>query len=273
MNIVRSKVVILFVILLLLGITLMVLGLYPFANTISGTILLNLGVTFLTSGTVSLLFEISARKETGNELIMKVASILSPLPQNIVLANNRNNIQFQGIITTAGKQLDLMGLTLPDITEQGLLPLYLDAIENNGTCFRILLLNPNSSTAKIRAEYPLYNLAESIFEVSRSSILRLHRFSSQLKAKGIDESRFDVRLYNELPLCITITDHSLILSVYIVDVIGQHAPYIEFKGDAYSSKFCISLREHFEKVWSTSQSIASMSNIDVNKLVDCIPNK
>lgn len=266
----KSKVFILFVILSLLGITFMVLALYPFANSVFGTILLNLGVTLLTSGTISVLFEVSARREASNEIMEKVSTILTPLPPTIIAWDNRNLLSFQNLIENSGQRLDLMGLTLPDITEQGLLPLCFAAIQNRGTKFRILLLNPNSEAAKVRARYPQYDYAEAIFEVSRSSILRLHKFSSQLKARGVDQEKFDFRLYNELPLCLTITDSSLILSVYILDVIGQHAPYLEFKGQDYSSRFCVSLRDHFDSIWNSSIRITSMTDNEIIQFVENI---
>jgi hypothetical protein len=248
----RKRVLYTVVMLFVLGVLAITLALYPFKNSVLGNVLLGLGVTLIASGITPLIFELSA-----------------PTP-GIVSDDDRSQLDKKKLILSSGNRLDLMGITLPDITAQGMLPSFEAAMRDSGTHVRILLLDPTCEAAAIRSGYPTYLGTQRFKLSSYSSLDRLRHFGTTLRDKGTSVEMFDVRLYTELPLGLTINDHVLILSVYTTSVNGQNAPYLTFDKTGLQHKFAVGLKKHFETVWESSKnkSIIQMGGKEFAELLN-----
>ncbi len=273
-SIVSFKTFYLVIILALIGTVFILLEiiLNPYlADTSWKGVLAAFGITFLTSSTVSLLFEIYLRLDIVDFISERVIKSL-PIEQNsnsgfIRFDRDRTALNFTSIWKESSDFLRIIGFSANDILSPSNTPLLLRKLTDNPSFFlKVLIINPWSIMASRRAEASAYKTPNEFIRRVWSIFLETLDTSKQLNAEGIHRSRYEVRIYDDIPtLSMIIDKNTAVVTPIISTSLGGASPYYVVNDTRTSDCAYREYVKHFEYIWSSAEDI---NGINIKELYD-----
>lgn len=229
----------------------------------------DLGISFITSATVSLVMEIFLRIDIVDFMTEKMLAVLpGDIKGNTGVSEfqrDRKSIDFKENIEKSRDFLRIIGVSANDILASANMPLIKKKlIENPKFEIQILLLAPWSSTAEIRSSAKTYKTHNEGIVKTQAVILDICNLKESLKVDGESiSSRLSLKLYDDIPsLSMVIDSKSAIVAPFMVVEQGGSSPYyIAERTDTPNAIYHLYL-EHFEYIWN--KSIEVDSSVDFN---------
>lgn len=242
---------------------------YPDA-TIAGTFS-DLGLTFITSSTVSLVMEIFLRIDIVDFMTEKMLNVLpGDIKGNTGVSEfhrDRKSVDFKEHIAKSKDFLRIIGISANDILASANMPLIKKKLLDNPKFeIQILLLSPWSSTAEIRSSAKTYKTHNEGIVKTQAVILDICNLKENLKADDESaSSRLSLRIYDDIPsLSMVVDSQSAIVAPFMVVEQGGSSPYyIAERTDAPNAIYQLYC-EHFDSIWE--KSIAVDGSTDFNAL-------
>jgi len=225
-----------------------------------------LGLTLVTSATVSVLTESFLRLD----IIELVAGRLRDINQQLLLDNGqgnhpelerflhcRNDLDFNGIVKEAHNEVLICGVSANDVLSVQLLHTIEDLMRQRAALrFRIVLLNPWSVGAALRAGHPAYKRTRQFHEKCAANLNALLDFQDRVSQLP-GTSRFEVRLTHATPSTSTvITEQRVVLTPLLTVITGGRAPTLIFRRDAGAGGTVGLLLQEFEAQWATAFAVS-----------------
>lgn len=272
----------LIVVVALIGISLILLDRVVFPPSTESTyvspwrgVLLALGATFLTSSTVSLLFELFLRLDLVDFISAK---ILSSMPSTSVDAvfyqsglssfeNSRAALSFDTLAKSAIGYIKIIGFSANDIFSPHTTHIIQERLATEREFFiQVLIINPWSIMAQRRAEASVYPTENKFFGQVWAAFRHARDFVSELRNRGITESHAEARLYDAIPSVSMIIDGSKALITPIISTkTGGSSPcFIIEKTSSDKSPYSY-YEEHFDSLWKNAQIINETNMNDLYK--------
>lgn len=239
---------------------------YPdsiFAGTLSA-----LGITFITSSTVSLLMEIFLRLDLVDFMTERMLLLMpEEIKGNtgvIEFNKDRKSIDFKEYLINVQDYIKIMGVSSNDILASANMPIIKKKlIENPNFNIQILLLCPWSVTAEIRSTAKTYRTHNEGIAKTQAVILDICNLIKNMKADGLDVSRISLRLYDDIPsLSLVIDSEFAIVAPFMVVEQGGSSPYyIVRKLDIPNGIYDL-YRDHFDTVWQKAIDVDDETSLD-----------
>lgn len=260
-RIVEFKTFYLIVILLLIGTLCLFLEYNVFSQnkeSVFNGIFSSLGITFITSSTVSIIMEIFMRLDIVDFMSERMLNIMpEDIKGNTGVSGfylDRKRIDFKKTWIEANDFMKIIGVSSNDILAAANLPIIKSKLESNKD-FRIeiLLLAPWSFTAGTRSNAKVYKTRNEGIIKTHAVIMDLQNFFENIKLEGIDTSRLSLRLYDDIPSLSMIIDKEFaIVAPFMVVEQGGSSPYYVVKNlelsDCLYQLYC----DHFDAIWDTA---------------------
>lgn len=220
-----------------------------------------LGITFITSSTVSLIMEIFLRFDIVDFMGEK---LLSVMPESISgntgvteFYMDRKRIDFKKKWESSKDFMKIIGVSANDILASANFPLIKEKLESDKEFYvQILLLCPWSITAKIRSGANVYKTKYEAVVKTHSVIMDIENFYEILKDTGIKKERFELRLFDDIPsLSMIIDADTAIVAPFMVIEHGGSSPY--YVVDNIQTNNCLyeTYCNHFDAIWQTAHKI------------------
>jgi hypothetical protein len=238
---------------------------------------LALGVTLITSATVSLLYEIFLRLDVEAFSSIKVMEQLKATGQitskfektGLIDAGlNRSELDVKEIVVSASGFLKIFACSnAMDFTSPQCLSLIKEKMTKDSSFYvQILLVNPFGVVSFRRGQAPAYGKQEQelFCNALRLKILQLKSYMENLDSNGGScKKRFDVRLYTTIPTSFhMITQNAVVVAPYVVTKSGSLSPYVIYVGDSRAHDLYI---KGFDYTWNISDSISTTLLDDLKK--------
>lgn len=230
-------------------------------------ILLALGVTLLTSSTVSLLFEVFMRLDIVDFVMSKLDDILSAYLRNpslqysdlLSFQTNRTSIDFDDLCKGASGYLKILGLSANDIISPHTAHLLIHRVVSEHEFYiRILLINPWSIMAQRRSEAPTYGIQQEFFRKVWSALLQIQNVTDNLRVLGMGNTNFEVRFYDTIPSLSMIIDNSkAIVTPLISTKTGGSSPFFIVKNTSSAGSAYALYEQHFDTVWQNADPLSN----------------
>lgn len=258
------------------------------ANFSSKGIFSSLGITFITSSTVSLIMEIFLRFDIVDFMSKR---ILSVMPEDISgntgvqeFYLDRKRVDFREKWDRSVSFMKIIGISANDVLASANLPLIKKKLEGDKDFFiQILLLCPWSITAEIRANASVYKTKHECINRTHAVIMDIENFCENIKEHGIDSSRVSLKLYDDIPsLSMVIDKNSAIVAPFMVVEQGGSSPYYIAKNIDTEKCLYGTYCDHFNTIWENATCVNSevvfdsiyIDQKDKDKIrIDSIPDK
>lgn len=229
-----------------------------------------LGITFITSSTVSLIMELFLRFDLVDFMGEK---LLSAMPENISgntgvneFYLDRKRIDFKSRWENSKDFMKIIGVSANDILASANFPLIKQRLESDKDFFvQVLLLCPWSITADIRCGAKVYKTKYEAIVKTHSVIMDIENFYEAMKETGIKEERFELRLFDDIPSLSMIIDADIaIVAPFMVIEHGGSSPYYVANNIQTNNCLYELYCNHFDTIWHTAHRIddfTSMKNI------------
>ena len=229
----------------------------------------DLGITFITSSTVSLIMEIFLRIDIVDFMTERMLRVM---PENIKgntgvseFYKDRKRIDFKEYINNSKGFLKIIGVSSNDILASANMPIIKKKIIDNPEFkIQILLLSPWSYTAEIRSSAKTYRTHYEGIVKTQAVILDICNLLENLKTDGIEvEQKIELRLYDDIPsLSLVIDERSAIVAPFMVVEQGGSSPYYIAKKleieDGIYDLYC----DHFDTIWDKATIVNSETSLD-----------
>ena len=228
----------------------------------------SLGITFVTSSTISFIIEIFMRIDIVDFMVSRMLKIL---PTELKKAagvtefnGNRANINFDEIWSKSEGFIKIIGLSANDILSPSRMPLLVKKIKSNPVFpIQILLINPWSTMSMRRAESTVYGTKYECITRVYSIIVELKDVWENLKKANVDVSKIDVKIYDDIPsLSMIINENCAIVTPFTIASQGGSSPYFIAKNIETDDCVYNLYSEHFDLIWQRAVSILDMNYDD-----------
>lgn len=254
-----------------IGIILLLLGYIAvdiFGQTAS-EVFNDLGITFLTSATISIISEVFMKMDLIDFTTQKILSVMPEEIKNDVgikeFRLDRKNIDFKDFWKNASGTVKIIGVSSNDVLASANFPLIKQRLlENNDLIIQVLLLAPWSFTAITRSTAKGYHTKYEGIAKTHAVIHDILDFNNSWNSKENGNSRFQLRLYDDIPsLSMVIGAEYAIVAPFMVIEIGGSSPYyIAMKNEFHDSSLYNSYVKHFDTIWTTAMAVDTDSNIN-----------
>lgn len=269
-RIVEFKTFYVIIILLLIGLLCLFLEYNIFkknADSVFAGTFSSLGITFITSSTVSIIMEIFMRLDIVDFMSERM---LNMMPENIKgntgvggFYLDRKRIDFKKTWIDANDFMKIIGVSANDILAAANLPIIKSKLESNKDFhIEILLLAPWSFTSGTRSKAKIYKTKNEGIIKTHAVIMDLQNFFETIKSAGIDVSRVSLKLYDDIPSLSMIIDKEFaIVAPFMVVEQGGSSPYYIVRNletrDCLYQLYC----DHFDAIWATAVEIDQDTNL------------
>lgn len=235
---------------------------FPASSTSPGRgVLLALGATLVTSSTISIVSEMFLRSEIIRIVADKVVSIL-PIERHFRLAGldqfgeNREELDFSKIWRSASGYLYVIGLSANDILSPQYMPQAIKRLTSEREfSVRVLLINPWSTSAGVRASAPCYDSQAEFLRRVWAILQEMRDTSRALQARG-SGAQLEVRLYDQVPsLSMIIDDKHAVVTPIGVSRQGGISPFFVFRNNVAERGAYSVYRRHFDAVWDDALAL------------------
>jgi len=236
----------------------------PPASPFKG-VLTAIGITLLTSSTVSIFTEMAIRFDVVDLVSNRISASLAALPLRgsevdhpdlLGYKQARDEIDFVSLVRDAQGFLGIHGLSANDVlAAQPLHALRKRLRQESNFQVRILLLNPWSLTALLRASQNAYAQRESFFEKLVITINQVLDFQ-ELPDVERRHPGVELRVYDGIPTVSTVFDarQMLLTPLNCVRTGGASPSFLLRPTDSSACAYRVFV-EHFEASWDTAQPI------------------
>lgn len=227
-----------------------------------------LGITFITSSTVSLIMEIFLRFDLVDFMAEK---LLSAMPEDISgntgvneFYLDRKQIDFKSKWENSKDFMKIIGVSANDILASANFPLIKQRLEDDKDFFvQILLLCPWSLTGKIRSGAKVYKTKYEAIVKTHSVIMDIENFYEIMKELGIKKERFELRLYDDIPsLSMIIDKDAAIVAPFMVIEHGGSSPYYIASNIQTNNCLYDIYCNHFDSIWQTAYNVDSFTMME-----------
>lgn len=269
-QIVEFKTFYLTVILIFVGIIFLLLGYVgpSFGSQIVGEIFKALGITFLTSSTVSMISEIFMKMDVIDFMSQKMLSVMpEEIKSDVGIKEfhaDRKNIDFKDFWKRADGQIKIIGVSSNDVLSSANFPLIKQKLlENKNVSVQVLLLSPWSFTAITRSYAKGYQTKYEGIVKTHAVIRDIQEFNESWSSKGYGEPRIRLRLYDDIPsLSMVIGTEYAIVAPFMVIEIGGSSPYYISKKNEFHKNLYDAYVEHFDTIWDSATPVDIGTNIN-----------
>jgi hypothetical protein len=220
-------------------------GLPVFASEIS--------IALLTSGVISLVYEIMLRESFLSEMKDQRADSLSSEFEVLKRIDSAGIIDVYRSFPSsdmaerflAASKVRIMQTWIPDLVT------FLGSLRESctkGCVVELLLLDPDSSLAEVRGQDLGYPDPQMVSENTKSNLMEIRRFCLQ---EGIGH-QFQIRLYNTIPsISLYSYDDIIFIGFYLNKTPAIQNPQIEIREN--SSYFADVINKHYSRIWESAK--------------------
>ncbi len=269
-KIVEFKTVYIVIVLLLLGILCLFLEYIFFSNNMEsvyrGTFT-SLGITFITSSTVSIIMEIFMRLDIVDFMSERMLEVMPEEIKGNTGVNafyfDRKRIDFKEVIKSSDKIIKIIGVSSNDILAAANLPIIKrQLMEHPSLQIQILLLAPWSATAHIRSSAKIYKTKHEAITKTQAVITDIRDLITNLK-DDLDISRIQLRVYDDIPsLSMVINCKEAIVAPFMVTEQGGSSPYYIARNVEVHNNVYHLYVEHFDTIWETATPIDENTSME-----------
>lgn len=241
-------------------------------------IFLSLGITFLTSATISIISEVFMKMDLIDFMSQKMKSAIpEEFKNNIGVKEfqlDRKNIDFKEFWKTISGNVKIIGVSSNDILASANFPLIRQRLhEDKELTIQILLLSPWSFTARTRASAKGYQTKYEGITKTHAVIHDILEFNESRQDNEKGKNRLQLRLYDDIPsLSMVIRKECAIVAPFMVIEIGGSSPYyIVMKNEFQNNSLYDGYVEHFDTIWTSATPIDT--NTDLNRVYQEQHNK
>lgn len=227
-----------------------------------------LGITFLTSSTVSMISEIFMKMDIIDFMSQKMLSVMpEEIKSNVGVKEfheDRKNIDFKEFWKKANGQVKIIGVSSNDVLSSANFPLIKKRLlEKKDLSVQVLLLSPWSFTAITRSHAKGYQTRYEGIVKTHAVIRDIQEFNESWEDKGYGKTRIQLRLYDDIPsLSMVIGTEYAIVAPFMVIEIGGSSPYYISKKNEFHRNLYDAYIEHFDTIWNSAIPIDIKTNID-----------
>jgi len=263
-QVIQFKTFYLIVVLMLVGIVCLFVEAFAFSYDSTSSfrgIFSSLGITFITSSTISLLVEIFIRLDIVDFMLEKIQTQLSSRNSAdtgvVEFSLDRTGIDFDTIWHESKSFLKVMGISANDILSSNHMHLLKRRIRNEPNfSIKILLLNPWSIVAKRRSSIGVYGTEFDCVKRIYSVMEELKDAKRYLEKTNVSISNIDVRLYDDFPSVSMIIDtENAIVATLTTVAQGGSSPYFIAKNIKTEECIYSLYSKHFDQIWEDAMSI------------------
>lgn len=236
-----------------------------------------LGITFLTSSTVSIISEVFMKIDIVDFMSQKMLSVMpEEIKSDVGIKKfyaDRKNIDFKDFWKKATGNIKIIGVSSNDVLSSANFPLIKQRlIENKGISIQVLLLSPWSFTAITRSYAKGYQTKYEGIIKTHAVLRDIQEFNDSWSNKGYGEPRIQLRLYDDIPsLSMVIGPEYAIVAPFMVIEIGGSSPYYIAEKNEFHSSLYDAYVEHFDTVWGSAIPVDIHS--DINEIYQKQHNK
>jgi hypothetical protein len=222
------------------------------------TIIVGLGLTLLTSSTVSFLSEVFVRLDVLDLIDASLRRQTTANPRALLASgltdygSSRRYFSFGGLVSSARSELLILGISANDVLSPATLDRIAERVlRQQQLCVRILLLDPASDAAILRSKSSAYESHDGLQNKYLAVRSELDSVSTRLLSAGVAPSRFMVKLYARAPvLSLVLNEHSGVVSFFLEHTTGGRSPFFAFTDSDHGDNFYGQVRSHFEALWN-----------------------
>lgn len=227
-----------------------------------------LGITFITSSSVSFIMEIFLRFDIADFLSEKILSAMPEAISGNTGVNefylDRKRLDFKMIWENSNGFMKIIGISSNDILASANFPLIKKKLlHEKDFHIKVLLLCPWSITANIRSSAKVYKTKYAGIHNTHTVILDIENFYAVMDEAGIKKDRFELRLYDDIPSLSMIIDEDIaIVAPFMVVEQGGSSPYYTAKNMQTVSSLYGLYNMHFDTIWETAYRIDPSVDLD-----------
>jgi hypothetical protein len=183
------------------------------------------------------------------------------MDQSCSIGRSRRLVEYERLLNSADNFVYCQGLTWKSFLTDRYADIFEAQLSSNPTFqLRLLLLDPNSELAAVRARARIYrDQGRSLREELDQSLKHWKSFDRRISKSDLANlrGRFDVRLYSDLPpASLLFIDKSLYVGFFTQLSSGGSSPFLLVeKGNGAGSALYEVMFNHFETVWEKSSSL------------------
>jgi hypothetical protein len=217
-----------------------------------------LGIALMTTGVLSLFYDIMLRNSFLDEMREQLAKSLASEFSILNRIDEAGLIDIYQTFPTSevanafrtASEIRIMQTWIPDLVTM-LKPLKYASTQ--GCNVMILLLDPNSDLAHVRAKDLGYSDTRIVSDKIRDNLHEIARFCQTEEIT----LNFEVRLHDTTPsVCIHSYDDISVVGFYLNKTPAIQNPQFITRGN--TSYFSIAIHEHFSRVWATAKKYEGM---------------
>lgn len=270
-SVVQFKTFYIVVTLVLIGIVLILVDRYYYMDRTDALfkgILTSLGITFITSSTVSIIMEVFLRLDIVDFMSERMIRVLpSSIKGNTGVREfhrDRKNIDFKMFWSESKDFIKIIGVSSNDILASANFPIIKQKLkENDSFTVQVLLLAPWSFTAEVRATAKVYKSHNEGILKTYTVITELRNFFEHLRNENINPDRILLRLYDDIPsLSMVIDAKSAIVAPFMVVEFGGSSPYFIADNIDIDNSLYNMYIDHFDTIWNASIDIKEDTNLN-----------
>ena len=236
-----------------------------------------LGITFLTSSTVSIISEVFMKMDIVDFMSQRMLSVMpEEIKSDVGITEfyaDRKNIDFKDFWKKATGTIKIIGISSNDVLASANFPLIKQRLlENKDLSVQVLLLSPWSFTAITRSRAKGYQTKYEGITKTHAVFRDIQEFNNSWSNKGYGDPRIQLRLYDDIPsLSMVIGTEYAIVAPFMVIEIGGSSPYYIAKKNEFHNNLYDAYVEHFDTVWDTATPVDV--NSDINEIYQNQHNK
>ncbi len=212
-----------------------------------------IGIALLTSGVISLVYEIMLRESFLSEMKAQLADSLSSEFEVLKRIDGAGITDVYRSLPTSdiskrfstASRVRIMQTWMPDLLT------FLGSLKeacSNGCVVQLLLLDPDSSLADVRGRDLGYPDPQMVSENTKSNLMEIRRFCLQEEM----EDAFEIRLHNTIPsISLYSYDDIILIGFYLNKTPAIQNPQIEIRDS--SSYFANIINQHYSRIWEASK--------------------
>lgn len=227
-----------------------------------------LGITFLTSSTVSIISEIFMKMDIVDFMSQKILNVMpEEIKSDVGISEfyaDRKNIDFKDFWKKATGNIKIIGISSNDVLASANFPLIKQKlIEDKELSIQVLLLSPWSFTAITRSTAKGYQTKYEGIIKTHAVLRDIQEFNDSWSGKGYGNPRIQLRLYDDIPsLSMVIGTEYAIVAPFMVIEIGGSSPYYIARKNEFHQNLYDAYVEHFDTIWESATPVDMDSNMN-----------
>lgn len=276
-KVVEFKTFLLVVFFSIIGMLCIALSFTPMPKTVQN-IFSAVGITFLTSATVSIVMEIFMRTDIVDFMSERMLSVMpAEIKGNTGVScfkRDRSKVNFQDFLLAAVDYAKIIGVSANDILAPTNIIKLKEVLNSCPTFYvQVLLLSPWSITANIRSQACVYRTRLESISKTWAVIKDVLHLKGGLSEP--DKKRVELRLYNDIPtLSMVIDARQALIAPFMAISQGGASPYFIAMDSSLTSSVYSVYKANFDAIWDRAEQVDSMDELEgvFKKQLECDAN-